>query len=150
MSPEPRPGALLALLAALALACESVPSDAVTRCEATRVVPAAVKTDILFVIDDSGSMDEEQANLRDNLSAFIDALVAAPIANEFQIGVTSTSVEEFGATATTGQAYTRGPALYKPYPDGALVAIHAERPGRGEPGGRHLVASRTGSAARAS
>ena len=94
MSPEPRPGALLALLAALALACESVPSDAVTRCEATRVVPAAVKTDILFVIDDSGSMDEEQANLRDNLSAFIDALVAAPIANEFQIGVTTTSVEE--------------------------------------------------------
>ena len=72
----------------------SVPSDAVTRCEATRVVPAAVKTDILFVIDDSGSMDEEQANLRDNLAAFIDALVAAPIANEFQIGVTTTSVEE--------------------------------------------------------
>jgi len=130
-----RPTRAAAFLAALALAgCEAVPSDAVTRCEATRVVPAAVKTDILFVIDDSGSMDEEQANLRDNLAAFIDALVAAPIANEFQIGITTTSVEGYGATATTGQAYTRGPALYKPYPDGALIAIQQTAPGVGNPG----------------
>jgi hypothetical protein len=120
------------VLAALALAaCESVPTDAVTRCEATRVVPAAVKTDILFVIDDSGSMDEEQANLRDNLGAFIDALVAAPIANEFQIGVTNTSVEGYN----TGTAYPKDtPAEYKPYPAGALIAIRQSAPGVANPG----------------
>jgi hypothetical protein len=131
-----RPTRAAALLAAVALAgCESVPSDALTRCEATRVVPAAVKTDILFVIDDSYSMDEEQANLRDNLAAFIDALVAAPVANEFQIGVTNTSVEAYGATATTGQAYAgSGPATNKPYPDGALIAIQQTAPGVGNPG----------------
>ncbi len=126
-----RIGSLLATLAALALAgCESVPSDAVTRCEATRVVPAAVQTDILFVIDDSGSMDEEQANLRDNLEAFINALAAAPIANEFQIGVTSTSVEEYSGA----QAYADGPARWKPYPDGALIAIRQTALGVGNPG----------------
>jgi hypothetical protein len=101
----------------------------VTRCEATRVVPAAVKTDVLFVIDDSGSMDEEQANLRDNLAAFIDALVAAPIANEFQIGITSTSVEEYGATATTGQAYT-GPA---PPPTSRIRTARSSRSTRPRP-----------------
>ena len=131
MSRATRIGSLLGPLAALALAgCESVPSDAVTRCEATRVVPAAVKTDVLFVIDDSGSMDEEQANLRDNLDAFIDALAAAPISNEFQIGVTSTSVEEY----STAQAYAGGPAVNKPYPDGALIAIAQSAPGVGNPG----------------
>ena len=111
-----------------------MPSEAVTRCDATSVVPAAVKTDILFVIDDSISMGEEQANLRDNLAAFIDALAAAPIANEFQIGITTTSVEGYGATSTEGQAYLSGPAAGTPFPDGTLIAIRqtapAPQPGR--------------------
>ncbi len=134
MSRAARAGSLLAAGALALAACEQVPSDAVTRCEATRVVPAAVKTDILFVIDDSISMDAEQANLRDNLDAFIDALVAAPVANEFQIGITSTSVEDYGATATAGQEYASGPASGKPFPDGALIAIHQSAPGVGVAG----------------
>jgi hypothetical protein len=131
----PCSGALLASLVALLLAaCEQVPSEAVTRCDATSVVPAAVKTDILFVIDDSISMGEEQANLRDNLAAFIDALAAAPIANEFQIGITTTSVEGYGATSTEGQVYLSGPAAGTPFPDGTLIAIRQTAPGVANPG----------------
>jgi hypothetical protein len=112
---------LLAALAALpGCACDTVPPDAVQDCEASAVLPDVVQTDILFVIDDSGSMSQEQANLRDNLAAFIDALVASPVENDFRIGVTSTSVEDFTATnGPTRQAYSTG----VPYPDGALVAV---------------------------
>jgi hypothetical protein len=90
-----------------------------------------VATDILFVIDDSQSMAGEQANLRDNLGVFIDALIASPVQNDFRIGVTSTSVEGFGATATSGQAYAGGPAVGVPYPDGALVAVAQDAGGNG-------------------
>jgi len=87
---------VLALLALLPrCACDSVPSDALERCEATQVVPGAVATDILFVIDDSGSMGEEQTLLRDGLAAFIQTLSTSPVANDFQIGVTTTSVADF-------------------------------------------------------
>ena len=127
MSPT-RPTRLL-LFAALAAfsgcACEDVPDGALTRCEDALVVPGVVKTDILFVIDDSGSMDQEQQNLKDNLYAFIQALDAAPIANEFQIGVTTSAVEGYGTNPT--QAYASG----VPYPDGALVAVG--RTGAGVP-----------------
>lgn len=95
--------------------CETLPEGALTQCEDSRIVPAAVQTDILFVIDDSGSMSQEQENLRSNLSLFIQALASAPIANEFQIGVTTTAVANFDGTAQ----YPSG----VPYPNGTLVAI---------------------------
>ncbi|HEY5677089.1 MAG TPA: hypothetical protein VIR81_09895, partial [Myxococcales bacterium] len=98
---------LLALVAALqAWSCDSVPASAVTRCQTTQVVPAAVSTDILFVVDDSGSMSEEQANLAANLDAFIDTLAASPVQNDFRIGVTNSSVEEFNG----GTSYAAGPS----------------------------------------
>jgi len=111
----------LVLLAALPAcsSCASVPSGALVSCEATQVLPASVSTDILFVIDDSGSMSEEQANLATNLDAFIDTLVASPVQNDFRIGVTNTSVEEFNG----GKSYTAGPSNGVPFPAGALVAI---------------------------
>lgn len=94
-----------AVLAALALlprcACDTVPDDAVESCEASQVVPGAVRTDILFVVDDSGSMSEEQATLQAGLGAFIQALASSPVANDFQIGVTTSSVADFDGTART-------------------------------------------------
>ena len=89
------------------------------------MLPDKVQTDILFVIDDSGSMSDNQANLAANLGVFIDTLAASPVQNEFRIGVTNTSIEGFktSATATPAQAYTAGPAAGVPYPDGAIVAI---------------------------
>lgn len=99
--------ATLTLLLTAALldgcACDQVPETAVTACELSQVVPGAVKTDILFVIDDSGSMSEEQANLRTNLAAFITALRDSPIANDFQVGVTTTSVSGSTSTAPIGE-----------------------------------------------
>jgi hypothetical protein len=107
------------MLALQALSCDKVPANALVSCQTTQILPAAVSTDILFVVDDSGSMSEEQANLAANLDAFIDTLVASPVQNDFRIGVTNSSVEEF----TGGTSYTAGPSKGVPYPAGALVAI---------------------------
>jgi len=107
----------IVLVAALAQACscDNVPQDAVTSCEQAPPVPTAVRTDILFVIDDSTSMNGEQYLLRDALAAFIDQLVASPVQLEFQVGVTTTSVEDFGG----GESYGSG----TPYPDGIVLAV---------------------------
>jgi hypothetical protein len=136
MRMRPTTTLLLAALAALpGCACDTVPADAVQDCQAGQVVPDVVQTDILFVIDDSGSMSQEQANLRDNLAAFIDALVASPVENDFRIGVTSTAVEAFTVNGSTAQAYPAGsPAAGTPYPDGALVAVRQRAGGAITPG----------------
>lgn len=130
-----RPGRRAVRAAGLALAlagaaCDHVPADAVQRCDAAVVLPAAVATDVLFVIDDSGSMSEEQANLAQNLGAFIDTLAASAVQNDFRIGVTTTSLQSFaGATA-----YASGPAAGVPFPAGALVAIQTDAAGDPIPG----------------
>jgi hypothetical protein len=46
--------------------------------------------DILFVIDNSGSMGEEQANLAANFGAFIEILEANDVEANYRIGVTTT------------------------------------------------------------
>lgn len=46
--------------------------------------------DVLFVIDNSGSMGEEQANLAQNFDAFIDTLEAEGVEANYRIGVTTT------------------------------------------------------------
>ena len=50
----------------------------------------AQKVDVLFVVDDSGSMTEEQGNLSDSFEAFI--YEAASWDSDYQIGVTTTTV----------------------------------------------------------
>ncbi|MCB9726892.1 MAG: choice-of-anchor D domain-containing protein [Deltaproteobacteria bacterium] len=57
-------------------------------------VGAAEAVDMLFVIDDSGSMGEEQGNLASNFPKILEyALVSAV---DFQIGITTTDVDEAG------------------------------------------------------
>jgi hypothetical protein len=123
-----------AVLGALALlprcACDSPPADALERCSTSEVFAGKVKTDILFVIDDSGSMDEEQANLSANLGRFIDRLAALPIQDDYQIGVTTTDVEDFAGPPT----FDGGPEAGHPYPRGALVAVSQNTGGQGIPG----------------
>ncbi len=62
------------------------------------------KVDILFVIDDSGSMSEEQSNLAANFPRFIEALEAyrtpADTQLEYRVGVTSTSRSELSTSGT--------------------------------------------------
>jgi len=123
-----------AVLAALA-GCESVPKDAVTKCQQTAIVPST--TDILFVIDDSGSMAREQDELATSFRSFIDRLSQSPAKGAFQIGVTNTSVDwpvftDATRTASTVRAaYDSGaPSAGVPYPAGALVAIDPATPGK--------------------
>jgi hypothetical protein len=134
MGPGLRPAILLLALAAVAACSDNAPADAMVNCQATEVLPDAVSTDILFVVDDSGSMSEEQANLAANLDAFIDTLAASPVKNDFRIGVTNSSVEEFTVTATSGKSYASGPSSGVPYPAGALVAIKTDASGNASPG----------------
>lgn len=130
-----RGAASLALAALLALAgcggCDTVPKDALTSCQQASIVPATVETDILFVVDDSGSMAAEQARLATAFTGFINLLSTTAIQNDFQIGVTTTSVDwpicdtmldasgDCPGSFTLWTTYgTGGP----PYAAGALVA----------------------------
>jgi hypothetical protein len=76
-------------------------------------------------------MSEEQANLATNLDAFIDTLVLSPVQNDFRIGVTNSSVEEFTVNGTTRKSYAAGPSTGVPFPAGALVAIKTRPDGTG-------------------
>ena len=63
------------------------------KCEADQPVLAAQQTDILFVIDNSNSMADNQAEVARELPAFIAALQqGAGIQQDFQVGVITTSV----------------------------------------------------------
>jgi hypothetical protein len=108
-------------LAALS-ACDDAPADALTSCEQGMLVPESVSTDVLFVIDDSSSMAEEQSRVQAQLAAFLTALDSSPIPNDYQIGVTNTSVEGFNG----GSVYPPGSInAGTEYPAGRLVAVSA-------------------------
>ena len=125
----PRRTAIAALVAALSGcgAFDSVPAGAVTECQVETLVPGAVKTDILFVVDDSGSMAVEQANLATSFDSFIRALASSTVQDDFQIGVTTTSVDLARCDDASCSSFsvitnfTQGPAQGTPYPAGALV-----------------------------
>jgi len=140
LRPALRPLALLGLLAlGGCLGCDSVPPDAVTRCDQGTLLPATVQTDILFVVDDSGSMAAEQTRLANAFSDFIAQLSASPVQNDFQIGITTTAVDrpdcdafDRAGTCTLWHLQTTYPPpapgqIGPPYPAGALVAA-AGRP----------------------
>jgi hypothetical protein len=125
-------GALSAAALAALAACETAPPGAITQCQETAVVPTA--TDILFVVDDSGSMASEQAELGASFKSFIDRLASSPASGAFQIGVTTTSVDypisDASGAVTVRTAYDAGPAVGVPYAAGALVAIDPATPGK--------------------
>jgi hypothetical protein len=57
--------------------------------------------DILFVIDNSGSMGEEQATLAANFSAFIDVLERDDVRADYRIGITTTDNGNPACSGTT-------------------------------------------------
>jgi hypothetical protein len=113
--------------------CDSVPGDAVLDCNQQPIAIGGVKTDILFVVDDSGSMATHQANLATNFKAFIQNLAASPVKNDFQIGITTSSVDinDPSNATTPWKVLTSFPSPLSgctgtgnrghPYPAGALV-----------------------------
>ncbi|MBC8073359.1 MAG: VWA domain-containing protein [Deltaproteobacteria bacterium] len=60
--------------------------------------------DILFVIDNSGSMGEEQALLSRNFSSFINVLEAEDVQANYRIGVTTTDNGNFRCGQTSPEA----------------------------------------------
>jgi hypothetical protein len=115
------PAVLLALAACGG--CDEVPGSAVTDCQAVGI--ASARTDILFVVDDSGSMGEEQASLATSFAAFVQELAALPSRSDFQIGVTTTSIDEPVSAVNLQDTFRRGgPNNGRPYPKGALVAVN--------------------------
>jgi len=69
---------------------------------------ANLAADIVFVVDNSGSMTEEQAALASNMGAFVDGLEAGGV--DYRIGVVTTDASEF-----VGDVFTNTT------PDGATV-----------------------------
>lgn len=79
-----------------AAACQSYVFDPVVseKVKQARVVLAAatpVPADIMFVVDNSGSMDNKQDNLRRNFSAFINQIAGA--GGDYQIAVVTTDLD---------------------------------------------------------
>jgi hypothetical protein len=89
---------LLLLPAALwGAACKSPVDEAGStlpgKCESDSPVISPQKTDLLFVIDNSSSMAEEQEGIARELPAFVEALEAGGgLAQDFRVGVITTSV----------------------------------------------------------
>lgn len=83
---------LFAILALLS-GCRA-PDGVVDQCQSELALPPSVSTDILFVVDNSGSMMEEQKKVVDELHTFVEGLVNAPVHNDFQIGVVTTGLTQ--------------------------------------------------------
>ena len=96
------------LLSSLVAACTSTayttiaPTPEVVATDRFEVIPEP-SADVLFVIDDSGSMEEEQFNLMANLSRFIDTLQSTGAALRFATATTNTK----GADNIEGNFFTR-------------------------------------------
>jgi hypothetical protein len=106
----------LAIAGAVALACISpvenpAGSTVPGRCSHGAPLLTAQKTDILFVVDNSGSMAQEQDGIATELPAFIEELRrGAGTAHDFQVGVITTSVYLNPDPQTvTGVTYTEYP-----------------------------------------
>jgi hypothetical protein len=97
-----------------------------------QIAPGVAPTDILFVIDDSPSMGEEQALLRAGLYDFIQALAASPIPTDLHIGVTTTSVLQWTDQQTSYPTGT--PSAGVPYPAGTIIAVARDGTGNPIPG----------------
>ncbi|MDP2313517.1 MAG: hypothetical protein Q8P41_11475 [Pseudomonadota bacterium] len=63
-----------------------------------------LSTDVLFVVDDSASMEEEQDRLASNFGAFVEVLASSYA--DWQVGVVTTDVDVEGAGALRGGLLT--------------------------------------------
>ncbi|MBN1208039.1 MAG: VWA domain-containing protein [Myxococcaceae bacterium] len=93
----PAPFILVAAILGWVAACESPvdqPGSTVPgTCQADAPSIAPQRTDILFVIDNSGSMAEEQAAIATELPAFLEELrQGGGVTQDFRVGVITTSV----------------------------------------------------------
>ncbi|HWV39450.1 MAG TPA: hypothetical protein VN033_13355 [Vulgatibacter sp.] len=118
-----------ALLAAVLGGCGigAAPDGVIESCESSLSLPPGVSTDILFVIDDSESMTEEQDKVVAELETFVSVLLEGPVANDFQVGVVSTSVSRHVRACTD-----EGPPQLTHYPD-ASGRLQSGKDAKGRP-----------------
>ncbi len=89
-----------------------------------------VRADVLFVIDDSGSMSEEQALLQANFATFV--TVMADAYADFQLGITTTDMSSADAGALRGGILTPDtPDLVAVASAAFAVGTHGARDERG-------------------
>jgi hypothetical protein len=101
--PTPARSVLLAATLVWAAGCSSpvdAPGSSVPgSCQSEAPVIGPQKTDVLFVIDNSGSMAEEQSGIATELPAFVEQLrQGGGVAQDFRVGVISTSVYQRSIT----------------------------------------------------
>jgi len=91
------------LLALILSACSDYEYAEIGLTEVFHQPKVSESADVLFIIDNSGSMEEEQARLASNFEAFV--LVLSESYADFQLGVATTDVGDAGALH--GEVYTR-------------------------------------------
>lgn len=97
----------------------NVPSSCVTGA----IMPEPQKLDVLFVIDDSKSMREEQEGVARELTGFIDELKkGGGVSQDFNIGVITTSVYQhlFSGGVEQNKGYPNQEGKLQPVPDGDI------------------------------
>ncbi|MBU1429221.1 hypothetical protein KKF91_01545 [Myxococcota bacterium] len=88
----------------------------------TFVQTSGQTVDVLFVIDNSGSMGEEQENLEDNFAEFISG--ATTFQNDYQIGIVTTDMDaedEQGRLQGNPRILTRNPDVERQFSNNADV-----------------------------
>lgn len=93
----------------LLVACSDYGVESVRRFELFEQPGESVSADVLFVIDNSASMEEEQQRLGENFESFVGVL--AETSADFQIGVVTTD------TSGESAGYLTGPLLTPETPD---------------------------------
>lgn len=117
----------------------NIPSSCVT----AALNPEPQKLDVLFVIDNSSSMKEEQEGVARELTAFIDELKkGGGVAQDFHVGVITTSVYQHAYYAQTppyhfNRTYSGQSGKLQPVPDadvdgGVVLGTGTERLLRGD------------------
>lgn len=86
--------------------------------------------DILFVIDDSGSMDQHQQNLATNVSQFTQAMLANQIL-DYHIGVVTSNMDQqpFGGGSWKGELFGREKFITRLTPNGSAELQANMKPG---------------------
>lgn len=99
-----RPLLCSAAVLSLFMACGGPPEGMVDDCASQLALPPSVSTDILFVIDNSGSMENQQAKVVAELERFVQTLADTPVKNDFQVGVITTGVSLHGVGTCSADA----------------------------------------------
>ena len=115
-------GAVLALTGCLDHPIKKVAYDKTSEAQKNVAIAINKDVDILFVIDNSGSMAEEQALLSKNFASFINVLEAEDVNANYRIGIT-----------TTDSGNPRCPkATYNPEGGKLVLSSCVDRVGQGE------------------